>query len=68
MAAREIALDARLEAALGEQGCEVQSFNASLLAEPWQVDPIGRSVQGLHPVLAGLARAGRIAPAPARAA
>ncbi len=33
----EIALDARLEAALGEQGCEVQSFNASLLAEPWQV-------------------------------
>jgi deoxyribodipyrimidine photo-lyase len=33
----EIALDTRLKAALRESGCEVHSFNASLLAEPWQV-------------------------------
>jgi deoxyribodipyrimidine photo-lyase len=33
----ERALDTRLKAALRESGCEVLSFNASLLAEPWQV-------------------------------
>ncbi len=33
----EIALDARLKAALRESGREVHSFNAALLAEPWQV-------------------------------
>jgi deoxyribodipyrimidine photo-lyase len=33
----EMALDTRLKAALRESGCEVHSFNASLLAEPWQV-------------------------------
>jgi deoxyribodipyrimidine photo-lyase len=33
----EIALDTRLKAALREQGREVNSFGAALLAEPWRV-------------------------------
>jgi deoxyribodipyrimidine photo-lyase len=33
----EVASDTRLKQALRDRGCEVHSFNASLLAEPWQV-------------------------------
>ena len=64
----EIALDARLKQAFREQGRDVASFNGALLAEPWQVlSKAGDRVQGVHAVLAGLARADRTLAAPARA-
>ena len=69
MAAAEIALDTRLKTALRESGREVAQFQrlASGRALAGQIE-IRRGVQGLHPVLARLARKDRAARAPARAA